>query len=152
MVMDLFESLLDELSKALNIPDLHPDQNKACLIKFKTNLRVQVEMDSGQENVLIASTLGTLQDGRYKENILREALKANGLPGPLHGILAYSTKTGHLILFEYLPTKELTGDKIADAIAPFSEKALRWKNAIENNEVPSIAVFRSSGGMFGLRP
>lgn len=152
MVKELFESLLDELSKAMKIRDLHPDRNHTCKIKLANGLEIQIEMDSMAREVIIGCDLGQVNEGRYRENLFREALKANGMPAPRHGILAYSNKTEHMVLFDPLPVKDLTGDKIADAIGPFTEKALMWKGAIERGEIPSVFTGRSSGGIFGLHP
>lgn len=150
MVKELFESLLEELGKVMQIKDLHPDRNHSCKIRLANGLEIQIEMDSMGHELIIGCELGHLPQGRYRENIFKEALKANGLPAPRHGTLAYSNKSENLVLFESLPLKELTGEKIADVIGPFSEKALLWKGSIERGEVPSVVGARSSGGLFGL--
>lgn len=154
MVKDLYGSLLEELGRALQITDLHPDRNNSCLIRLKNGLQLQVEIHPKTESLLLGCDLGDLPPGRFRVDLFREALRANGLPYPQHGILAYSQKSDHLILFEFLPLKDLTGDKIADEVTPFAEKALLWKNGIANNEVPVVtfAGARPSMGMFGLRP
>lgn len=152
MVKELFASLLEELGRTIELPDLHPDRNHSCLITFPNELKIQLEMDSMAQHVILGCDLGAVPSGRYRENVLREALKANGLPAPHHGFLAFSNKTDHLILFDYLSTKELTGEKIADALTPFSEKAHHWKDSLTKGEMPSVGTLRTSGGMFGLRP
>ena len=152
MVRELFDSLLDELGGVLEIPDLHPDRNNSCLINYPDGYQVQIEMDPSGQAIIIGSDLGVVPVGRYRENLFKEALKANGMPGPLHGILAFSTKTEHLILFERIPTLHLTGDRMADALGPFNEKAQFWKEALTKGETPIIGTMHTSGGMFGLRP
>lgn len=152
MIKDLLGALLEELGHSLKIPDLHPDRNHTCLIALPEGIKVQIELDQRSENIIMGADLGLLPVGRYRMSLFREALKANGLSHPLHGVLAYSNKTEHLILFEMLRTKDLTGEKIATSLGPFVEKALRWKNAVEKGEIPSVATFRTSSGMFGLRP
>lgn len=151
MVKELFESLLEELSQTMKIANLHPDRNHSCQIHLPNGLDIQIEIDSMGREVIIGCDLGPVQQGRYRENVFREALKANAMPAPRHGILAYSNKTEHMILFEPLPVKDLTGEKIADAIAPFTEKALLWKGSLERGEVPAVVSGRSSGGLFGLK-
>jgi hypothetical protein len=152
MVKELFESLLDELGTVMDIPDLHPDRNHTCLITFPNKLDIQIEMESHGRNIVIGTELGNIPAGRYRENIFREALKINGTQPPLHGVLSYSNKSRSLVLFEKLPTKDLTGEKIADALTLFSEKALSWKEALIKGEVPTLVSTRSSGGIFGLHP
>ena len=152
MVKDLFETLLEEAGQVLQIPTLHPDRNNSCLIKLMNGVSVQIEMDAYQQAIVMGSDLGGLPTGRYRENVFREALKSNGVHEIHHGILAYSSKSDHMVLFEILPLKDLNGERIADALNPFSEKAERWKNALEHGEVPTMSNIRSSTGMFGLRP
>lgn len=152
MVKEIFHTLLDELGHVMQIPDLHPDRHHSCLIRLPNGLGLQIEIDSQMQFLTIGCDLGSVPTGRYRENVFREALKANGLPTPHHGILAYSTKSDHLVLFSQLHVKELSGQKIADEIAPFSEKALLWKSALEHGEVPTTSSIHTSSGMFGLRP
>lgn len=156
MVTDMFGTLLQELSTLIEATDLHPDRNNTCLVRLKSGLEIQLEIDRSGNFLVLGADLGTVHPGKYRENLFREALKANGLPYPLHGILAYSRKSDHLVLFEKLNIKDLNGEKIAAEIIPFSEKALVWKNAVAQNDIPIInqaysSVTRSAG-MFGLRP
>lgn len=154
MVTDLFGTLLEELGACLKLEGLHPDSNNSCLIRFKNGVEVQIEMDKTGRHLVIGSDLGNVPIGKYRENLFREALKANDLPPPLHGILSYSEKTEHLVLFQKLMLEGLNGEKIAAAITPFTEKALIWQEALKHNDVPVVgqAAAFQGGGMFGLRP
>lgn len=155
MVTDLLGALLQELGKSLKVADLHPDSNNSCLIKLTNGQQIQVELDRSAEFLILGADLGTVPPGKYRENLFKEALKANDLPHPIHGILAFSKKTEHLVIYERIPIRDLTGEKIAEEITPFTEKALVWENALKRGEVPSIAQFKTSdkgSGMFGLRP
>jgi hypothetical protein len=155
MVTDLYGSLLEELGKILEIPDLHPDRNNSCLIKLKNGLSVQLELDRSGQFVIIGSELGVVPPGRYRENLFREALKANDMPYPTYGTFAYSKKSDKLVFFRKLRNQELTGEIIAAELTPFSEKAIIWKEALEHGDVPianqAMNAQRSSG-MFGLKP
>jgi hypothetical protein len=156
MVTDMFGSLLQELGVLLEAIDLHSDRNNSCLIRLKSGLEIQLEIDRSGTFLVLGTDLGTVAPGRYRENLFREALKANDLPYPLHGVLAYSKKSDHLVLFEKLYLKELNGEKIAAEITPFADKAMTWKNAVAQNDIPAINQAYSSstrsGGMFGLMP
>jgi hypothetical protein len=154
MVMDLFDSLLNELSTELDIPSLKSDSNNSCLIKLPENgAKIQLEFDKSQEYFVIASNLGFIPRGRYREIVFKEALRHNNTPHPRNGTFCYSDKNENLVLMELLPLKDLTGVKIADVFTPFSERATAWKQAIEKGEVPQAAGMsaRPAGsGMFGL--
>lgn len=152
MVKDMYEAILSDIGTALQLPDLHPDRNNSCLITFPNGLKVQIDMDRNGSFLVIGSDLGQVPLGRYRENIFREALKANGMPYPQHGILAYSTKTDHLIIFETYPMRDLTGERVADQMQIFMEKALHWKNSMEKGDIPVVGQMKTSMGMFGLRP
>ncbi|MGA8163486.1 MAG: CesT family type III secretion system chaperone [Waddliaceae bacterium] len=158
MVTDFFDSFLEELGQAMDIDDLHHDDNNTCLIKFQTGLEVQIEPFEKGDFLLICSDLGHVAPGRYREDVFREALKANGLPYPQYGTFAYSEQSDHLLLFGLLSFKELNGEKIASFLYPFMEKAVAWKEQINGGEVPLAttstagAATTSLGGLFGLKP
>lgn len=154
MIIDNFGMLLQELATILKIDPLIPDSHNTCLVRFKEGVNVQLEPDKGGVNLLIGAQLGTVPPGRYREDIYREALRANGLPLPRVGTLAYSRQADALVLFELMPLKDLTGTKLADFLQSFLAKALIWQEALIKGEVPVIdstyATGRRGGGMFGL--
>lgn len=153
MVTDLFGAILQELGSSLGIQDLHPDSNNSCLIRLKSGLIIQIELDKGGQFLILGADLGTVPPGKYRENLFREALKSNDLPHPIHGILCYSKKSDHLVLYEKIHIKDLNGEKIAAEITPFAEKAYTWSEALLHNDIPAInQLFTSQkpGGMFGL--
>lgn len=153
MITDLFGTLLQELSRALKIPTLQPDRNNSCLLRLNSGLIIQIELDRGGQSLIIGADLGAIPPGKYRENLFREALRANDLPHPLHGILCYSKKSDHLVLYQKIGLKDLTGEKIAAEITPFAEKAFKWSEALLHNDIPTVnQTFTSQkpGGMFGL--
>ena len=155
MVTDLFGALLSELGKVLKIANLHPDRNNSCLVQMVNGQQFQLELDRTSEFVIVGTQLGAVTPGKYRESLFKEALKANDQPYPLHGILAYSTKTENLFLFMKIHVKDLTGDKIAEEITPFLEKASVWSDAITRSDIPAVGSSQTSkgpAGMFGLRP
>lgn len=154
MVTDAFGALLQELGKIIKIPDLQPDSNYSCLIKFPIGISVQIEMTKGGTSLMMACDLGLVAPGRFRENVFREALMANGLPPPRNGDFSYSQKTDHLLLTSYFPLKELNGEKLAAGLIPFMEKAKIWQEAIQRGDIPShdarLTTAKGSG-MFGLK-
>lgn len=151
MVTNLYESLLEELGRILRVP-LFPDENNSCQIRLANGLEVQLELDKSGARFLIGTNLGGIPPGRYRETIMREALKANGAPPPRAGIFAYSRRADTFVLFRLVPTQELSGEKIAQLLSRFAEKGLEWRNAIKKGEVPSAQATASGpSGMFGMR-
>lgn len=155
MVTDFFGVFLKDLGAILGIPELQPDANNTCLIKFKENILVQMELDRHGQFFIVGTNLGEVPIGRYRENLFTEALKANGLPYPHYGTFAFSKQANQLILFKMFPQKDLNPTKVAEFIPPFVEKAKTWKEAIARGDVPIISAASPTGktfGMFGLRP
>lgn len=155
MVTDLFGSILQDLGKLLKIEGLHEDDNRSCLIRLQTGQQVQLEIDRSGQFLVMGADLGLVPSGRYRLELFEAALKANGQPHPIHGILAYSSKNEHLVIFEKLPFIDLTGEKVANALAAFSNKAKNWADALEHNEIPKMSSGYTSShgsGMFGLAP
>lgn len=157
MVTDFFGALLKELGALMEMPNLTPDQNNTCLIKFKGDIRVQIEVTRNDEYVIIGANLGEVPVGSYRRNLFEAALKANGLPQPRprSGNFAYSQYANQLVLFEMFNTKDVTGTAIADFFPLFLETIKVWKDALARGDTPNIAVTSISKfqtGMFGLRP
>lgn len=156
MITNFFSDLLQELGPLMKIQGLHPDEKHSCLIEFKNGLKLQMEPDSREEFLMIAVKLDHLPAGRYRENLFREALKANGMPLPRFGIFAYGKKSDCLILCDKLHIQDLTAQKVFDHLTPFIEKALVWKEALSRGDIPSIissySGASSGGGLFGMKP
>lgn len=147
MVSTALGIVLEELGKssALPISGLIPDVNNTCLIQLPGGLRLQIELDKTEQNLLIGSPLGKIQTGPLRLDIFREALRSNSFPFPRYGTFAYSTKTENLILFDFLPLNGLSGDKLAEHLGPFLEKANIWSKAIAANEVPPSTFTPTKG-------
>lgn len=150
--MDRFEELLKELSPELNLP-LHPDRRGACKLKIDGVLEIQLECDAHQENLLIASFICDIPPGKFRENILKDALRANA-PFPSNGTLAYSERNNKLTLFSFLRMETLTGKKLVEFLAVFLDKANNWRIGVETGHTAHLItmIFPPSGGMFGLKP
>jgi hypothetical protein len=157
MVTTPLGALLEELGNTalISIAALKANNQNTCLIPFPDGLRLQIELDKHEKNLLICCVLGDLEPGEYRKKIFCEALKTNGMTPPLYGILAFSTKTNKLVLFDLLDMRELTGNRIADYLPSFLEKARIWRDALAGNNIPSISPSRGTSGkmsgLFGLK-
>jgi hypothetical protein len=153
MVTDAFNLLLQDLGKLLKIK-LESDAHNSCLIRFPNKFTIQLELDRSGNFLLLGSDLAIVPPGRYRENVFREALKANGLPSPRNGDFAYSKQTDRLILSEKLLMTDLNGDKLLSTFTPFLEKARYWHDTIAHGDVPAalqVASTAKGSGMFGLK-
>jgi hypothetical protein len=151
-MIDRFEELLRELSVEYGVT-LHPDRKGACKLKINEALQVQIECDAHQENLLVATFICDIPPGKFRENILRDALKTNG-PFPKNGTLAYSDRNNKLVLFSYLRMQNLTGKKLAEFLSAFVDKANQWRIGVESGHTAHLAApaAKPPGGMFGMKP
>ncbi len=133
---DRFEELLKELSALLGI-SLHPDHKGACKLVFNETLHVQLECDAALENLLIATFICDIPPGKFRENILKDALKANS-PFPKIGTLAYSDRNNKLTLFTSLRLSNLTGVKLAEILSLFVDKANQWRTGVETGHTAQL--------------
>jgi hypothetical protein len=130
-MIDRFEGILQLFGEALNLP-LQSDKNNACAIQIKQGLTVQLQSDPSQTRLLIGCKIVEIPPGKFRENVLKEALKANGLPDPRVGTFAYIAAINTLFLFQEYPFDLLTtGERIAGLISAFLKTATDWRNAID---------------------
>lgn len=128
-----FEELLEGLGKNLQLT-LHVDLANACSIRVKEDLIIQLAPDLSQENLWIFCKVIEIPPGKFLENVLREALKANGLPDPRAGNFGYIGTTGHLVLFQKYLFTVLNADRLSGFIGAFLEMADSWQKAIANGQ------------------
>jgi hypothetical protein len=126
---DSFSYLIEELGKILKLP-LHVDRIGACSILFPPEFLIQLQLDSSGDNLFLFTKIGTLPPGRFREDVLKEGLKANGLKDPIPGILSYIDQTSELALFHSYPLNTLNGERLVSLFASFIEFGLNWKEAL----------------------
>ncbi len=149
--MDRFEEILKDLGTALGIP-LHPDRRGACRLNINDVMRVQIEFQPDKEQVLLACMICEIPPGKFRENILKDALRANW-PYPTNGILSYSEKNNNLSLFEHIPTANISGQKLLDVLNAFIAKADSWRKGVESGQTSTLlpSVKKGESGIFGLK-
>ena len=131
-----FPELLLELSDQLET-DLYLDKLGCCTLVMNDTLEVQLEPDRNEKHLIIASFLCEIPPGKFRENTLKDALKAN-YPYPPEGTLAYSEQNNQLVLFATLPIDSIDGAKLAAFLGGFVEKAEKWKKGVETGQTTSL--------------
>ncbi|MFN0064729.1 MAG: CesT family type III secretion system chaperone [Chlamydiales bacterium] len=151
--MQPYEDLIQQLGAAIGVT-LKADTRQSCLIEFPgDNVKLQVDLDSSGERVLVGTQLGELISGVRRESILMQGLKVNSLPRSRCGILAYSEKNNTLVLFQYLPLASIDGTKLHSFLQLFVEHARLWKESLKEGRVPPIEgeeTIKTRSGMLGL--
>ena len=133
--MDRFTELLAELGSQMGL-SLHPDKRGACKLNVNNVFHVQIENNLQKETLLIATFVGEIIPGKFRENILKAGLKAN--KDVQTGILAYSGKNNQLALFKHLPIQNLTGATLLAFLNEFLDKATAWRGALESGVIPAM--------------
>jgi len=149
-------TIVEELTKAALFPlqQLKVNEYNVCVIPLPDGQSIQLELDPREESLVIATVLGTVTAGTYRNHLFKEALKYNGQAPPRIGTLAFSTKTDHLLLYDKKHLREINGAILAEQIPPFLEKAAIWREAIGTGTVPTVAQapnLNSIGKLFGMR-
>ena len=150
---DRFEDLIQQLGHFLEM-DLHVDHNRACLLQIHDTIRIQLQLDAAQEKLLMASFAIEVPPGKFRENVLREALKTNSLPDPRPAILSYLPQNNSLVLHQMFPLDILNGERLAGYFGAFLEQVESYVKAITNGQAAPILVAPTDSGRkpFGLKP
>ncbi len=135
-MIDNFAELLKDLGSHINV-GLHVDRHGVCRIVVDQKFFVQIEHDPLKGRVLLVSMITEIGPGKFRENVLKEALKANGV-FPRTGILAYVEKNNNLSLHDYYSLVEFKIEKFAEYLTSFIEKVNFWKTQVESGTVPSV--------------
>jgi len=132
--MDHFALLLADLGALIQVP-LHPDHHRACCLSVNGELHVQLKEDTNKDRILVAAFIAETPAGKFRENIFKETLKENNL-FPRIGSFSYSERNNQLAFFSYVYFEGLDGNKMADFLEKFFEKAFSWKTALQTGQLP----------------
>lgn len=135
--MNPFEELIKELGQKMGTP-LHVDSYQACTLLLNYGLKCQIELTAMGDSVLIGTELGGVPAGRYRQNILTQALRVNALTDLPRGVLAFSEKNDSLVLFEQISLAILSGEKLYRYLLLFTEHAKVWRDSLHRGEIPAI--------------
>ena len=153
--MKSFHDLIAELGEYIG-EDLKVDLNMACSLEINNLIKVQIELDSPGEKILLMSLITELPPGKFRENILKDALKANFLAEEKEGTLAYLQKENSLVLFYEIFTRSITRDILYEHLMKFIKRVTDWNTAIESGQsAPHIGEIPEStekkGNIFGFK-
>jgi len=147
-MMDQFQELLEELGDVFNLP-LHLDKYQACSINIPP-VTIQLQLDNTQEKIFLFCKIIEIPPGRFRENVLQEAMKANSQKDPLVATFGYIFASNDLAIFQQYPLKLLNGEMLAGTFGAFFELAQKWHQAIESGR--SSPQILGQSPPFGLKP
>lgn len=152
--MTPFLEILYQLSHETGL-QLYPDSHDACQLLVGDHGKVQLEMDITGEKLLIGAIIIEIPLGKFRENVLKQALVDNATAYPYYGYLCYIQKLNALALYDLLPIKNLTGPSLVKYISHFAGKAELWRKAISSGQPSPNVVSTTSGPQtppFGMKP
>jgi hypothetical protein len=156
-MMTPFEELIQQLGATLGVP-LHIDAHGACCLQVNEKIAVQIEPESRGENVVIAAFISHLNPGKYREEVLKEALKANAhfiRTGNIGAILSFCGHRNQLACHTYVPANDITTEKLLTSLTYLTETAISWLDALQSGQTaPAGVQMRPSASFspFGIRP
>jgi len=130
--MDLFQEFLWDLGEMTNLP-LHIDQSHACTLLLDDHLEVQLQMDANEENLIVCAFLGEIPPGRFREEVLKSAMKVNNCAYPF-GFFAFYAQKNQLILHKFIPSQLLSVERCLKELENLIEEADSWRISLENGE------------------
>lgn len=134
-MIDAFSQIIQELGQTLQI-ELHPDKFNTVSLQIQS-IVVQLELSLDQESLFLFCKIGEIPPGKFLENVLIAALKANGLPDPRPGIFGFIAKTNQLSLHQSYSMKLLNGTTLASFLASFTELADAWFQSLTKGIIPN---------------
>jgi hypothetical protein len=126
---------LTDLSTLTNVP-LEVGPHRSCRLKVNGKLHVDIQEQDDQDRLVVATLIGAIPPGKFRERVLLAALKENGR-FPKIGTLAYTLRDS-LILFDFVPYTGLKADTFADFLDAFFQKAFAWQRGIDTGELPDV--------------
>lgn len=136
MVSNLYEAILRDFGSFFNTP-LQPDSHNNCKINLNDlDISIQIEIDK-YGYALIFCRLPEIQ-GRYRDNLIVHALKANEIYHPYTGVFGFSHKNSQLIVFLRFPAEALDRNKIEAHVPGFLRKAASWTKALKAGQMPDL--------------
>lgn len=144
-MIDPYEEILTTFAQKIHVPIKLDEKGATCI---SVDQKIQVHIEKGKnEDLFLGCFVSEIPPGKYQETIFLETLKANDEDFML-GRFGYNEKNSTLVLFAYLPLKDLTADKLKHFFLAFSEKAIKWKENINEGRF----LHKAGPSPFAIKP
>jgi len=149
-----YKELIADLSDRLG-EDLFPDIHGVVTLIVEKRVKFHIESDSVEEFMILGATISELPPGKFRENILKDALKANSRINVNPGVLSYAGRENLLVIHTKLFIQGTSVDEMILRIKQLTSRAKKWMGAInEGRSCPDDELPKKSGlsgkGMFGF--
>ncbi len=124
-----FADFLQELGEALGT-ELFVDRKGACSLRMHGHLHVQLQKGPQEEEIWMVAEVAELPPGRFREEVLKEALKANDAHSAMPIVWSYVSSGNRLMLASHFPLGACDGKQGAAYLSLLIEAAEQWKRAL----------------------
>lgn len=152
--MITYAELINDLGKKLNI-DIYADLNNIVTLMIEKRVKIQIEIDSVGEFLILGAYIAELPPGKFREHILKNSLRVNYLINERPEILSYMNRENMLTLHRKFMLAALNVDELITQIKNITIRAKKWQDAIESglpspdDELPSSNQITNKS-IFGL--
>lgn len=147
MINNQYDEVCKNLASLFKFKLTDEDLNGFAL-RLKGGLEMNVEPDK-QRNLVLGIKLGIVNEGRYRDMILKQALRAND-SNTQDGVLSYLNDSKELFLFYIIDVRTANEDRLKAILIPFVRKARQWSESIQRGEIPILESSGQSRSLFGL--
>ena len=143
-----FDDFMYEVSQIMK-EDLRPDFEGKIKLTINEKFPIQIEYNTVEQMILMSAPIHTLEEGRLKEAILSDALKANNFTQESPGVLSFIPDTNELFIFSYSSLVHNTPQKFCELFYELIAKTERWVDALNSGatspeEITNIKTTSSS--------
>jgi len=131
------EMLLKDFEPYFNCP-LEFDSNNSCLIMMPDEMTVQIEFN--RYGVLIIACRVGIVEGRFRDLVFKEALRANYFYPPSQGVFGFSKKTNQLFLYKMVDPQTINKHEIGLIFDPLIKRGKNWAESLARNEIPELEI------------
>ncbi|MCH9811333.1 CesT family type III secretion system chaperone [bacterium] len=149
-----FDEIIDGLADALQA-DLYPNVDGVVSMIIKGTIKAQIDLDRRDDGILVCLYIAELPPGKFREHVLKDALKANSRLLTNRGVLAYIGKHNSLVLFQKVRPENITTDSLIDILKHLTARTKLWQDAIDSGHASPDEEMPKVGGthknsMFGM--
>ncbi|MFY0478486.1 type III secretion system chaperone [Achromobacter marplatensis] len=150
-MMSDYEKLIAKLGKALNMPDMAPDEDGYLMLKVDDQF-VHMQLDAEADEIILYAILQEVEPDRQLE-IYARLLTANTFWKETGGAtLSIDEASGRVLLGRVLPLRSLDEVEFDVALGRFTDTVTHWEGWLEAaNAGGEIYAHERLAGM-GIRP
>ena len=134
--MNPFEEFIHTLSIGLNLP-LTAEKGILCKLQIDEKLSLYLQYDEANDLLLIGCLVGEIPPGKFRENVLKEALKQNAYY-PRIANLCYTEKGNKLAFYTHKSFERIDAQTASHLIESYIAYGMSWHTAIQTGNLSMV--------------